>query len=84
MAEEKILTINLRKKIIKSTRWRRTPDFVKILREQMKKKLKNDKIKIEEKLNDKIWARSIEKPQVKLRIKAVKLEDGSTRIELME
>ena len=84
MVEEKILTINLKKKMVKSTRWRRTPDFVKVLRQEMKKELKTDKIKIGKKLNDKIWARSIDKPQVKLRIRTVKLEDGSIRIELME
>lgn len=84
MAEEKILTINLRKKLIKVAKWRRAKDYVKFLREKLKRNFKTEKIKIDKKLNEKIWERSIEKPLLKIRIKAVKLDDGSIKAELMD
>lgn len=84
LSKEKVLSINLRKKAIKSTRWSRTKSYIKALREQLKNELKVDKIKIDKKLNDKIWERGIEKPKLKLRLKAIKLDDGSIRVELME
>jgi len=84
MAEEKILTINLRKKLVKVAKWRRAKDYVKFLRERLKRNFKTEKIKIDKKLNEKIWERSMENPPVKLRVKVVKLDDGSVRVELME
>lgn len=84
MVEEKILTINLRKKILKVARWRRGKVYSKLLRELLKRRLKTEKIKIDKQLNEKIWKRGIENPPSKLRIKIVKQDDGSIRIEAME
>lgn len=84
MAEEKIFNLNLRKQFVKVARWRRAKDFTQLLRKILKKKLKTDKIKIDKKLNEKIWERGMENPPAKLRIKTVKQDDGTFKIELME
>ncbi|MBI2543143.1 MAG: hypothetical protein HYW24_03085 [Candidatus Aenigmarchaeota archaeon] len=49
MAEEKIVKINVR--MHKIPKWRRKMDFVR----QLKRKIKNDKIVIDPKLNEKMW-----------------------------
>jgi large subunit ribosomal protein L31e len=84
MVEEKIVTINLRKKIIEKARWKRSKTALRILREILKKQTKSEKIKIDKKLNEKIWSRSSERPLAKLRIKVTKLDDGSVKVELVD
>jgi large subunit ribosomal protein L31e len=81
MVEEKILTLNLRKKLIEKPRWKRSNSVVKILKDVLKERTKAEKIKIDEKLNKKIWVRSIKKPLTKLRVKVTKLDDGSVKVE---
>jgi len=82
MAEEKILTINLRKNLIKSRKWEKAKDYLKVLRELLRRKFKTDKIKIDGKLNEKIWERSIENPPSKLKIRVIKSDDGTIKAEL--
>jgi large subunit ribosomal protein L31e len=84
MVEEKIITLNLRKKIIGKARWKRSRSTLNVLKEILKKQTKSDKIKIDKKLNEKIWSRSSEKPSTKLKIKLTKLDDGSVKVELIE
>jgi large subunit ribosomal protein L31e len=84
MADEKILTINLRKKMLKVAEWKRGKYYSKSFKDLLKKRLKTEKIKIDSKVNEKIWKKGIENPPFKLRIKSVKQDDGITKIELME
>ncbi len=83
MAEEKILTINLRKKLVKTKKWKKAKNYLKVLREFLRRKFKTDKIKIDGKLNEKIWEKSIENPPYKLKIKVIKLDDGTIKAELV-
>lgn len=83
MVEEKIITINLRKKVIEKARWKRSESIVRLLKDVLKKQTKAEKIKIDKKLNEKIWRRGAEKPPTKLRIKLIKLDDGSVKVELV-
>jgi len=75
MAEEKIVKINLRKQMKSIPKWRRKAVFGRLIR----KKLKNDKIKIAQSLNEKIW--SVKSPKVRLKI--VK-DDKTIKAELVE
>jgi large subunit ribosomal protein L31e len=84
MAEEKILNLNLRKQSLQVAKWRRSKDLTQLLKQVLKKKLKSDKIKIEKKLNEAIWKRGMENPPTKLRLKTVKQEDGTIKIDLKE
>jgi large subunit ribosomal protein L31e len=83
MVEEKILTINLRKKLVKTKKWKKAKNYLKVLRELLRRKFKTDKIKIDGKLNEKIWEKSIENPPYKLKIKVIKLDDGTIKAELV-
>jgi len=84
MVEEKILTINLRKKIVKTKKWKKAKNYSKVLRELLRRNFKTDKIKIDGKLNEKIWEKSIENPPSKLKIKTSKLDDGTIKAELVQ
>jgi len=72
MVEEKYLTLNLRKLIVKKQNWRRSEAAILILRRLLKRHLKTDKIRISQALNNSIWKRGIKKPKTKIKIKAVK------------
>lgn len=84
MAEEteKIITINIREKLLKSPKWKRADQAARILRETLEKKTKT-KIKFSRNLNEKIWARSIEKPPSKFRVRIVKIDEKNSRAELV-
>jgi large subunit ribosomal protein L31e len=72
MAEEKYLTLNLRKLLVKKQNWRRSESAVFILKRLLKRHLKTDKIKISTTLNNLIWKRGIKNPKTKIKVKAVK------------
>lgn len=73
MAEEKIITINLRKELMNKARWKRKKLAVKILREILERRLKK-KVKIDKSLNEKIFG-SEKKFKTKLRIKLEKINE---------
>ena len=62
MAEEKIVKINLRRRMKNIPRWKRKTAFGRLLRER----LKSDKMKISQGLNEKIW--SLKSPKVRVKI----------------
>jgi large subunit ribosomal protein L31e len=72
MAEEKYLTLNLRKLLVKKQNWRRSESALFILKRLLKRHLKTDKIKISTALNNLIWKRGIKNPKTKIKVKAVK------------
>lgn len=78
MAEEKIITVNLKKKILIRPRWRRERDAVRVLKEILKRQTKKE-IKLDKKLNEKIFS-----GETKLRLKLINVDDKVTRVELME
>jgi large subunit ribosomal protein L31e len=72
MAEEKYLTLNLRKLLTEKQKWRRSEAAVLILKRLLKRHLKTDKIKISQALNNLIWKKGMKKPKTKIKVKAVK------------
>jgi len=72
MAEEKFLTLNIRKLLVKKQNWRRSEVAVFLVKKFLKRHLKTDKIKISQKLNELIWKRGIKRPKTKIKVKAVK------------
>lgn len=83
MVEEKIITINIRKKLKEAPYWRRSDCAARIIRDVLQKHSKK-KIKIDKSLNEKIWARSIQHPQTKLKIKITPIDDKTSKAELVE
>ena len=80
---EKIITINLRKGLKESPRWDRARRATANLRKILKQHTKSDKIKIDPKVSEAIWRKSIERPVHKLRLKVTK-KDKTTTVHLME
>ncbi len=76
MAEEKIVTINLRKEIIETPRWKRSKAAIRALRAILERRLKSKKIKIGKSVNEKIWAKGAQKPPSKIKIMIIKSDDG--------
>jgi large subunit ribosomal protein L31e len=58
--------------------WKKGNLAVKVIREYLSRHMKvdEDKVKINGTLNEAVWARGIRKPPRKIRVKAVKTEDG--------
>jgi len=75
MAEEKVAKINLSKRLKIIPKWRRNTAFVRLLKE----KVKSGKLKISQKLNEKIWS----KKTSKIRLKLVK-DDKTVKAEVVE
>lgn len=75
MAEERIFIIPLRVK--EAPRRKRTPKAVRAVKEFLKRHMKAERVKISEELNQRLWARGVERPGSRVRVRAVKAEDGS-------
>ncbi len=83
MPEEKIFIIPLRDS--KNTaRNRRTRRAAKIVREFLTRHMKSGEIKLDSGLNQRLWDRGIKKPPTKIRVKAVKDDDGLVTASLAE
>jgi large subunit ribosomal protein L31e len=83
MAEtERVYTIPLRE-VKKAPRWKRSKKAVDEVRKYLAKHMKTpvDEVKIGAGLNEAIWARGAQKPPARVRVKAVKFDDGGVEAE---
>jgi len=83
--EERILNIPLR--ATKSApRTKRAKRAISEIREQVTKHLKADEkdVWIDGALNERIWSRGIQNPPSKIRVKAIKFEDGLVEVSLAD
>jgi len=48
------------------------------------KHMKSDDVKLDQTINEKVWERGSEKPPRKIRVRAMKFEDGQVQAELAE
>lgn len=77
METEHIYTIPLRDvKIV--PRWRRANKAVSMLRGYLSRHMKTEaeNVKLDSKLNEVLWSRSGQKPPLKVRVKAIRQDDG--------
>jgi large subunit ribosomal protein L31e len=83
-ATEQIYTIPLRE-VKEYPAWKRSNKAIKVIREYLSKHMKvdEDKIKISGELNENVWQHGIQKPPNKIRVKAVRSDEGVTA-ELVE
>ncbi|MDO8871070.1 MAG: 50S ribosomal protein L31e [Methanobacteriaceae archaeon] len=80
---ERIYVIPLRK-VKDAPRTIRAPKAVRVVRAFLQKHMKAEEIKIDASINEKIWERGIQKIPPKIKVKAVKEEDGSVAVTLAE
>ena len=73
--EEKIVTLNFRKLLVKKIRRKRAKYLLSILRREIKKIAKTENVKISKEVNELIWKKGIQKPPSKIRIKILKEKD---------
>ena len=81
--EEKLMTIPLLTTKA-SPRSKKASKAIKEIRDHVAKhmKAKPEDIWIDQELNQKIWERGIKKPVPRIRIKAIKFEDGLVEVSL--
>ena len=69
------------------TRFKRAPRAIQIIKDHVIQHLKvteDEEVWIDPSVNEKIWSRGIEKPPSKVRVRALKFEDGSVIVHLAE
>lgn len=81
--KEQIYVIPLRD-VKRAPRWKRSNKAVKDIREFLVKHMKSEDVKLDRSINEKVWDRGSEKPPRKIRVRAMKFEDGQVQAELAE
>lgn len=87
MAElERIYTIPLRDAYFKAPRPKRANRAVKEIKMYLARHMKSeeDKVWIDNPVNEAVWARGIQKPPRKIRVKAIRFDDGVVEVSLPE
>ncbi len=64
--------------------WKRSNKAIKDIRTFLKKHMKTDDVRLDKSINEKVWERGSEKPPQKIRVRAMKFEDGQVQAELAE
>jgi large subunit ribosomal protein L31e len=82
--DERIYTVPLRMAYWTGSRPHRANRTVRILKEFIQRHMKPEELLIQPEVNDKIWARGIQKPPRRLRIRATKNADNLVRVYLAE
>ncbi|MFW9794419.1 MAG: 50S ribosomal protein L31e [Candidatus Thorarchaeota archaeon] len=82
--DERIYTVPLRKAYWTGSRLRRSNRAVRELREFVERHMKPEELLIQPEVNERIWARGIQKPPRRLRIRATKNSENLVRIYLAE
>ncbi|HDR73429.1 MAG TPA: 50S ribosomal protein L31e [Methanoculleus sp.] len=81
--KEQIYVIPLRD-AKRAPRWKRSNKAVKDIRAFLVKHMKSEDVKLDRSINEKVWDRGSEKPPRKIRVRAMKFEDGQVQAELAE
>ncbi len=86
IVEERVYTIPFSKTVYgrRIPRPKRTPRAMRLLRAFVKRHLRCDNVVIDNEVNEFIWARGIQHPPRRIRIRAVKTEDDIVSVYLAE
>ncbi len=68
----------------RAPRWKRSNTAIKDIRKYLAKHMKSEDVKIDKSINEKVWDRGSTKPPSKIRVRAMKMEDGQVQAELAE
>lgn len=82
--EERVYTINLRRGILNSPRWKKSDDAVGFVRRFVSKHMKSGEVSIDNSISMKIWEHGNQNPTGKIRIKVVKDDDGKVTARLFD
>ena len=83
--EERIITVPL-VDAMKAPRTKRAERAIKAIKEHVTRhmKAKTEDVWIDPKINEQIWARGIQKPPKRIRVRAIKFEDELVEVSLSE
>lgn len=81
--EEHIYVIPLRD-VKRTPRWKRANTAIKDIRGFLGKHMKSGDVKLDRSINEKVWERGSQKPPRRIRVRAMKFEDGNVQAELAE
>ena len=84
LVEERIYTISFYPKLKLSTRQKRAPRAIRIMKQFIYRHMKAEDIIIDNELNEFIWARGIQKPPRRVRVRAIKDDEGIVELYLVE
>jgi large subunit ribosomal protein L31e len=68
----------------RSPRWKRCNTAIKDIRAFLVQHMKSEDVKLDSSINEKVWENGSQKPPRKIRIRAMKFEDGQVQAELAE
>jgi large subunit ribosomal protein L31e len=63
-------------------RWKRSNGAIKDIRKYLCKHMKTGEVKLDKGINEMVWSRGSSKPPSKIRVRAMKMEDGQVQAEL--
>jgi large subunit ribosomal protein L31e len=83
--KEQIYTIPLRT-VKRAPRWKRSKTAMTDIRAYLARHMKceAEAVKIDPSINERIWERGSEKPPSRIRVRAMKMEDGVVQADLVE
>ena len=84
ISDELIYTVPLRRAYWTGRRLRRSIKAIKVLRKFVERHMKPEELLIQPEVNEKIWARGIQKPPRRVRIRATKNSENLVRVYLAE
>ncbi len=81
---ERVYTIRVKHRVKKYPRWLRSQKAIRMIRKFLSRHMKTseENVKIDASINEKIWERGAQKPPTKIKIRAVKFDDGIVEAEL--
>jgi large subunit ribosomal protein L31e len=80
---EQIYIIPLRD-VKKAPRWKRSNRAIKDIRTFLARHMKSEDIKLDRTINEKVWSQGSQNPPRRIRVRAMKFEDGQVQAELAE
>ena len=78
--KEHIYIIPLRE-VKRSPRWKRGNTAIKDIRAFLGRHMKSEDVKLDKSINEKVWENGSGKPPRKIRVRAMKFEDGQVQAE---
>ena len=81
---ERVYSLRLKHKMKRYPRWLRAKKAVKYVRNFLSRhmKVEPENVKLDASINEKIWERGAQKPPARIKIRAVKFDDGIVEAEL--
>ena len=64
--------------------YKRAIAAIKDIRSYLEHHMKSDDVKLDKSINEAVWARGSQKPPRRIRVRAMKFEDGQVQAELAE